>query len=47
MTPKRPVRAVHLPDNTPEPESPEDLARAMFRQADRKLSDKQAAKRKG
>ena len=41
-----PVRAVKIPDSVPEPESAEDLARAIFRDADRKLDERLAAKRK-
>ena len=36
--PKKPkVRAVRIPEGTPMPKSAEDLARAMFNQADRKM----------
>ena len=38
-------RAVKIPDHIPDPESAEDLARAIFRDADRKLEAKLAAKR--
>ncbi|MDD9994145.1 MAG: hypothetical protein OXS35_00145 [Dehalococcoidia bacterium] len=37
-------RAVKIPDHVPDPESAEDLARAIFRDADRKLAAKRAAK---
>ena len=32
-------RVVRIPEGTPMPKSAEDLARAIFRQADRKLPD--------
>ena len=37
-TGKPKVRAVRIPEGTPMPRSAEDLARAMVRQADKKLN---------
>ena len=38
--PKPKPRPVRIPDTKPDPTSPEDLARAIFRDADRKLAAK-------
>ena len=41
MNPKK--RPVHIPKTKPMPKSPEDLAGAIFRDADRRLAEKLAA----
>ena len=45
MPEKRRVRAVRIRDDSPLPSSPVDLAQAIFRDADRKLSEKLRAEK--